>query len=303
MVIRMVLLACVTAVAMGAEKLPEGAGLSARYPQDQGIAKDASVLFADDFEAGDLKKWDDKSGTIAVVADAPSSGKWCVATPMEKGKNTGGEAKKWFLPGADRVFARVYVKFSEDYQYCHHFLWMSGNPPKQKWKSFGKAGLKPDGTYFSTGLEPWFAWGKNPSPGEINFYSYHMDMKVDPKMNKYWGNSFFPPGPGPGTAANETSRVLPKLGKWQCWEFMLQANTVGKSDGRQAMWLDGKLIGDFTGIRWRDEPATKVNCFWLEHFGYDASDPTRQFHKQKQTVWFDDVVIAKEYVGVRVEGK
>ncbi|MEZ0266383.1 MAG: hypothetical protein ACAI43_16765 [Phycisphaerae bacterium] len=290
----------VTAGADAPAKLPEGPGLAAKYPGDQGIAKDAAVLFADDFEAGDLKKWEDMSGTIAITGEKPNAGRHCVVVPMEKGKNTGGQAKRWFMPGADRVYARAYVKFDEGYQYPHHFLWLSGNPRKEKWKSFGKAGLKPDGTYFSTGMECWFAWGKNPPPGELFFYSYFMDMKVDPKMNKYWGNSFFPPGQAAGEAANEQTRVIPKLGQWQCWEFMLAANTPGKADGMQVMWLDGKLVGSFDGIRWRDDASVKVNCFWLEHYGYDPGDPTRKFHKEKQTVWFDDVVIATEYVGPRV---
>jgi hypothetical protein len=59
------------------------------------------------------------------------------------------------------------------------------------------------------------------------------------------------------------------------------------------------LAGHFTGIRWRNSNDIKINCFWLEHYGYDSSDPTRNNAKDKQTVWFDDVVIAKEYVGPR----
>jgi hypothetical protein len=283
------------------EKLPEGPGISAKYPNDANISKDTAVIFADDFESGYLKKWDDKSGTIAITDEKPHGGKKCVTAPMEQGKSTGGEAKKWFMPGADRVFARTYVKFSDDYQYAHHFLTLLANEKKNRWASFGKAGLKPDGkTWFCSGMEPWFAWGKNPSPGEVNFYSYFMDMEIDPKMNKYWGNGYFPPGPQKGKAAAET-RVIPKLGQWQCWEFMIQANTPGKADGRQAMWLDGKLVGAFEGIRWRADADLKINCFWLQHYGYDGSDPTKGTHKEKQTVWFDDVVVAKEYIGPRVE--
>jgi len=289
-----------TAVA-APDELPEGPGLAAKYTGDVNLSRDASVLFADDFESGDLKKWDDKSGSIIVTSEKPNAGAKCAAAPMEKGKNNGGEAKKWFLPGADRVFARTYVRFSPDYQYAHHFLTLLASPRSDRWKPFGKAGLKPDGTYFSTGMEPWFAWGKNPPPGELNLYSYSMDMDVDAKMNKYWGNGFFPPGPQRGKAASET-KVMPKLDTWQCWEFMVQCNTPGKADGRQAMWLDGKLVGDFPGIRWRDDPAVKVNCFWLQHYGYDESDPTRQFHKTRQAVWFDDVVIATQYVGPRIKG-
>ena len=66
------------------------------------------------------------------------------------------------------------------------------------------------------------------------------------------------------------------------------------------MWLDGKLVGEFTGIRWRTAMTTKVNCFWLQHYGADGSDPTRQYWKPQQTVWFDDVVVAREYIGPKV---
>jgi len=272
-------------------------GLAAKYPGDVGIATDPAVLFADNFESGDLKKWDQQRGRVVMTEDKPNTGRWCVQMPMERGKNHGGDAIKWFMPGADAVYARFYVKFSPDYQYNHHFVWLGANQRTNKWSAFGKAGLKPNGTYYSAGLEPWFAWGRNPPPGEVNLYTYYLDMEPDQKMNKYWGNSFFPPGPVKGAAAGK-DRVIPPLNQWQCWEFMIQANTApDKADGKQAMWVDGKLIGEFTGIRWRNDLDLKVNCLWLEHYGYDEGDPTKQFWKDSQSVWFDDVVVARRYIG------
>jgi hypothetical protein len=254
-------------------------------------------LFVENFESGDMKKWDQQRGGVVMSSDKPNSGQWCVQMVMERGKNTGGDAIKWFMPGADTVYVRFYVKFSADYQYCHHFVWLGANQRTNKWSAFGKAGLKPDGTYYSTAMEPWFAWGRNPPPGEVNLYTYYLDMEIDPKMNKYWGNGFFPPGPGKGQAAGP-SRVIPPLDTWQCWEFMIQANTApDKADGKQAMWVDGKLIGEFTGIRWRTDMDLKANCLWLEHYGYDESDPTKQYWKQSQSVWFDDIVVARQYIG------
>jgi predicted amidohydrolase len=278
-----------------ATKSVSGEGLAAKYPGDAGIEKDPAVLFADNFESGDMKKWDQKRGGVIMEEAKPHSGRWCVQMAMERGKNHGGDAVKWFMPGADRVFARFYVKFSPDYQYAHHFVTLLANQRSNKWSAFGKAGLKPNGTYYSTGMEPWFAWGRNPSPGEVNLYTYYLDMEPDRKMNKYWGNSFFPPGPGRGQAAS-AARVVPPLDRWQCWEFMIQANT-DKMDGKQAMWVNGKLVGEFTGIRWREDMDLKVNCFWLQHYGYDESDPTKQYWKQSQSVWFDDVVVARQYIG------
>lgn len=273
------------------------AGLAAKYSGDVGLANDPDVLFSDNFESGDMKQWDQRRGPVTLTEDKPNAGRWCVQMPMERGKNHGADAIKWFMPGADAVYARFYVKFSPDYQYNHHFVWLGANQRTNKWSAFGKAGLKPNGTYYSTGMEPWFAWGKNPSPGEVNLYTYYLDMEPDRKMNKYWGNGFFPPGPDKGKPAGP-QRFIPPLNQWQCWEFMIQANTApDKADGKQAMWVDGKLIGEFTGIRWRNDMDLKVNCFWLEHYGYDEGDPTKQYWKDSQSVWFDDVVVARRYIG------
>lgn len=272
-------------------------GIAARYPGDAGIASDPDVIFAENFEGGDTSRWDEKKGPVQVVEEAPNRGRYAVRIPMRRGVNTGGHLVKWFLPGEDTVYVRFYVKFSADYQYNHHFVWLLANRRDNKWSAFGKAGLKPNGTYYSTGMEPNFAWGRNPPPGEINFYSYFLDMARNEKDGMYWGNAFFPPGPAPGTMAGP-NRVIPPLDRWQCWEFMLQANSAPDvADGRQTMWVDGVQVGDFTGIRWRNDLDLKVNALWLEHYGYDSGDPTRSYWKDQQTVWFDDVVVARRYVG------
>lgn len=284
-------------VAVVALSIQNEAGLAEKYPQDEGIADDPDVLFADNFETGDMKHWDEKRGGVVLMQDGAHSGNWCVQMLMIRGQNEGGDAIKWFMPGADRVYARVYVKFSPDYTYPHHFITLLANQRTNRWSAFGKAGRKPNGSYYSTGMESWFAWGKNPPPGELHLYTYYLDMEPDRKMDKYWGNSFFPPGPDKGVAAG-ANRVLPRLNEWQCWEFMIQANSApDKPDGKQAMWLDGKLVGEYSGIRWREDLDLKVNCFWLQHYGFDSSDPTKQFWKEQQAVWFDDVVIARQYIG------
>jgi hypothetical protein len=255
------------------------------------------ILFQDDFESGNLKKWDEVRGSIVVTNAAPHRGNFCVQADLRRGVNTVADAIKWFRPGADKVHARVYVKLSSNYTYHHHFITLLATERTNRWSAFGKAGRKPDGSYFSTGMETWFAWGKNPPPGELHLYTYYLEMEPDRRMNKYWGNSFYPPGPGKGTAVSP-HRVIPKLDQWQCWEFMIQANSSpDKADGKQAMWLDGKLVAEFTGIRWRNKDDLKINAFWLQHFGYDEGDPTRQYWGEQQTVWFDDLVIATDYIG------
>ena len=278
---------------------PAQKSLASKYLKDKGLAGDPAVLFTDDFEAGNLEKWSktERKGTPTITAEEPNLGKNCVAMRMVRGQNTGAKLVVWFPPGADTVYCRFYVKFSKDFQYAHHFVTLLASDPRDRFKAFGKAGRKPDGSYFTVAMEPWFAWGKNEPPGEINLYTYYPDMEIDRKMNLYWGNAFFPPGPGKGKAAGD-KKVVPKVGVWQCWEFMVQANSApDKLDGKQAMWLDGRPAGEFTGLRFRTDEKCKVHCLWLELFGYDGGDPTRQYWRESQTAWFDDVVVAREYIG------
>ncbi|MGE5611847.1 MAG: hypothetical protein ACM359_21550, partial [Bacillota bacterium] len=87
-------------------------GLAAKYPNDAGIEADGAVLFAENFESGDLKKWGEKKGPVALTNEGPHGGRGCVVIPMTRGKDTGGHLIKWFMPGSETVYARVYVKFS-----------------------------------------------------------------------------------------------------------------------------------------------------------------------------------------------
>jgi predicted amidohydrolase len=50
-------------------------GLAAKYPGDRGIENDPDVFFADNFESGDLKKWDQQRGGVIMAEDAPNAGR------------------------------------------------------------------------------------------------------------------------------------------------------------------------------------------------------------------------------------
>jgi hypothetical protein len=252
-----------------------------------GQDKERKIILADDFESGNFDRWD-RDGeinpkVIAITTDPQlvHSGKRAVEITAAVGEGTGGKLVKWFMPGHDKVHARWYCMFAEDFDQGNHmhFVHMLANRADDKWSAFGKAGLKPNGDdFFTTGLEPDRSWGKNPPPGEMFFYSYFPDMKIDPKMNKYWGNAFRP-----------DEKFLIERGRWYCMEMMVKANTDGKSDGEQAFWIDGKLIGHFKDIRWRTTDKLKVNCFWLLLYVHDS--------KRVNKVYFDDVVISTEYIG------
>jgi hypothetical protein len=186
-----------------------------------------------------------------------------------------------FLPGYDQVYARWYCRFDEDFDQGNHmhFSHLLANRADNKWSAFGQAGKKPAGDdFFSTGLEPWRARGQYPAPGEMMLYAYHMDMPIDPKMNKYWGEMMRPEQP-----------FVLERGRWYCMEMMVKANAPGKSDGEQAFWIDGREVAHFDGLRWREDANLKINDFWLMLYVHQSERINR--------VFFDEVVISTEYIG------
>lgn len=274
----------------GDSGLPQGSGLAARYPHDIEIGRDPKVIFADDFESGDLSHWeerrDDRGKVLALVDESATAallGKRSLRVTATLGENTGGGLTTWFKP-SDSVFVRFYVKFAPDCDYVHHFCTLRANKGLRggdRWSGFGGAGQKPRGDErFSTALEPWGNWGRNPPPGRWNFYSYWHEMKKSPD-GKYWGNSFLP----------EDQKAIPR-DRWICCEFMLKHNTPGKTDGEQAFWIDGKLLGHWKGINWRTSPTLWANALTLESYVTD-----RWTKNKVNVVSFDNVVIAREYIG------
>jgi hypothetical protein len=272
-----------------AAELPSGSGLAAEFDADQEVIEHPAVIFAENFESDDYRtRWDearDKDGKVLSVVDPKSNslGKRCLKVTATLGENTGGGLTKWFESNA-RLFIRFYTKFDEGADYIHHFVTLRANRSlrgRDRWSGFGGAGLKPDGTErFSTALEPWGDWGRNPAPGKWNFYSYWHEMKPAPD-GKYWGNSF-KPGEQPNI----------EKGKWICAEFMIQHNTPGKMDGEQAFWIDGKLMGHWKGISWRTSPTLWANALTLESYVTD-----RWTKNRRNTVYFDNVVVASKYIG------
>lgn len=269
--------------------LPQGPGLAAHFKADSGISANKAVIFADDFESGELgARWDEQSSagkkslSFALPGDR-GCGTRCLRVEARLGENQGGGLTKWFEP-ADPVFVRFYVRFDEGCDYVHHFVTLRANKGLRggdKWSGFGGAGLRPSGDErFSTALEPWGNWGKWPAPGKWNFYSYWHQMQVSPD-GKYWGNSFLP----------QPQADIPK-GRWICAEFMLKHNTPGQPDGEQAFWIDGRLLGHWRDINWRKTDVLKANALTLESYVTDrwTSNPTN-------IVYFDNLVIAREYIG------
>jgi hypothetical protein len=322
------LVAALAAIALdsrGAD--PPAPGIASKYPGDAGIEKDPKVLFAENFEEPSVdalrKRWETASQheSFSFAADVPagSGGKQALLMTHVGGKGTGGQLYRRLPSGQEKVHARFYVRFDPDCAPIHHFgTCVGGNNPKTPWPMV-KAGEPPAGDKsFWVGIEPFGdAW-------RWDYYTYWCEMRGSPPRGQTWGNSFV-----------HDSELKVTRGKWTCVEVMVHMNDVGDTNGEMALWIDGKQVsrlgkgfpkgkwvydkfepgregegirwdrakggperfntkpgGDpFEGFRWRTAKELDLNFVWAYVYITDAPEG----HVSK--VWFDDLVVATEYVG------
>jgi hypothetical protein len=272
-------------------------GIASRYVGDRGIENDPDVVFSEDFEGVGLETvlsgWEyaTHEERMAVSSDTPALSTGSQSLFMR------GSADMYqrLLPGYDQLHIRFYAKFEACCESAGHWVWLGGRNPSVPWP-WPDAGTCPDGDErWATGVEPMgthWSW---------DFYTYWMGMRSAPSGD-CWGNTFSGrPSPWP-VSKNE----------WMCVEFMVKMNDpVTAHNGEQAFWINGEKMAHlgpgfpvgtwiwdgfypdddgrpFEGFQWRKDQGLNVNYVWLEH--YVPNDPGCG-------CWFDDLVIAKEYIG------
>ena len=290
------------------ERLPEHGGLAARYPGDKGLATDPAVVFADDVEssavgtvpgasrterpAGWKSPWDRAFGGPRIIDDPQHvhAGRRALEL-VTNGPGSVGVGK-YLSPGFDRLFLRYYMQYDERFPGAHHVGGLlSARAPGLP---DANPGVRPDGgNQFDVLLDHWSFDPRVPPPGHLVAYVYHMDQQHQ------WGEQFYPSGktqPGVNAARGlfgssfvPRNDVVPRRGRWYCYELMAQANTPGHRDGRVAFWIDGRLAADFPNLRFRSVDELKMNR--AEVAMYESRK--NGLHR----VWIDDVVLATAYIG------
>ncbi len=309
------LLVCLAAAIGGEEaanvlpSLPEGNGLAAKYPGDLGIEKDPAVVFADGFEGcslpADLRaKWDwlihDANMRIAQEPDnVHGGGRALEMTVPQQSIPLAVAVDKQLKDERDVLFLRWYSKFDKGFLVRRSSV-HNGGSISSRYFPGGQAtpGIRADGrNKFLANYEDENSTGE--SPGALNIYCYH------PEQGGGFGDHFYPSGlviPGSEVRSGAATfgpsfiarpDVIPELGRWYCYEFMVKANTPGLRDGRIACWLDGKLVADFPNLRLRDVDTLKIDRFGVGLF--ISRDTVRA-----NTKWYDDVVAATSYIGPQV---
>jgi len=298
-------------------------GLASEYPGDQGIEKNPAVIYSTGFEQAiraPLKIT--RKGVLALKnKKIAHSGDMCVQITATKNVDEGGDLKIHWEKGVEKCYMRVYVRFDKETLMPHHFINLSGHTPTYKYRWGGGAGLRPPGGKsgaFSATLEP--PKGPQGKQGKWHFYSYWHEMHswqtldgtADRRPNSYYGNGFQMED-APGLVRDQ----------WICLELMIQLNDVGEHNGAQAFWIDGKKVGHwkpgspegtwvrehfrtygqynhqpkpFEGISWRTHDSLKVNNAALQWYLSNNSS-WKKMKVDKNIVYFDDLVIATDYIG------
>ena len=286
--------------------------IAQKYIGDKGIENDPDVIFVENFEEASLNalksRWDSVKNVNSMSLSPDklngSTGNNSLLITHIGGKSTGAHLYRRLLPGCEKLHVRFYVKFDPACYPIHHFFHIGGYNPPTPWPQ-GGAGIRPVGNKrFTTGIEPFgnkWRW---------DFYSYWMKMRSSPDK-KSWGHDFI-----------NDPRLKVERGKWICVELMMKMNDpVAESNGQQAVWIDGKpwsrdgqiishlgegfpngnwvwdsfkpdLQGQpFEGFQWRNNPDLKLNFLWV--LLYITKAPPGY----KSRVWFDNIVVAKKYIG------
>jgi hypothetical protein len=290
-------------------------GLAGRYVGDAGIAKDPDVVLFDDFENWpgngtqippdkwhSIRKNDtSRTGTIpgnVVIAGKEGPGKRIleIACWHAPGKSqVGGISRKLgnynhrnegLGDGHDELYVRYYIKFDEDYRGVrNHGANLGGRDLTMENPAWvGMAAIRDVASrgYFYSGLQPYAKQGSREL--EMGFYSYHMDKKGP------WGDRY-----------EVQTRIPIRVGTWHCVERHMKLNSVNPAtneadkDGCEELWVDGRLSIQREGLRFRRSPQLKITLFSFETYyhglpeEFDKSNPIQ--------VYFDNVVIAKKYIG------
>jgi len=296
-------------------RVPRAVGIAARYPGDRGISKDPAVVFTDDFEAwahggtyppeagwNVRKNQTSRTGVVPLSragedeADLSGHALEIACWTTGGGSQTGGlslklgnynHANEGLGDGYDELYIRYYIKFDENYRAVrNHGANLGGRDVTRKDAAWvGMAGIRDVSTrgYFYSGVQPR---GKRGSQElEIGFYSYHLDKKGP------WGENY------------EVQKRIPiKVGRWYCVERHMKLNSVDPSepdpantDGLEELWIDGKLTIRKEGVRFRQVPNLRITFFSLETYYHGLPE---QYHQPNPIrVYFDNLVIAREYVG------
>jgi hypothetical protein len=266
------------------------AGLSDGLIADDGLARHADVLYAENFDQG--TSW------RTLVSDPTTQDSLTVveADRAEGFSALSGRALRVTVRKGTRQALNHQIRFAElpggepEAAYFRYHLRLG-----KHWDPMVDGGKMPGfaGTYGQAGWgqrrvdgsNGWSARGaflRHSGPTSSTqrvFGTYAYTAAADSELGDIWGWNLGP-----------TGRLQKQ--RWYAIEQFVQLNTPGQSDGVLRVWIDGALAFSKKDIRFRDSAALKVESVWLNvyHGGIEKAD-------RDLTLYIDNLVIARRYIG------
>ena len=265
--------ACAAAALLscGAERLPDLPSAPTAPASSVGIVPAApagQVVFADDFESGNLASWPDgvNPAKHRVVNDpaVAKSGSHYLAVTLPAGGD-GGWLTRFFMPGYDALRVSYYVRLSDNWRGGTKLIAFYGSRVDNQWSGLGKAGLCPQGTDFFAAM---LLGEANGNPGATRFYTYYPQMSREPDGRTCWGRY------GDGSERYASLTPLTR-GQWHHVELSVQLNTSGEKNARQEFWVDGYPGGTWSGFSFGDTSVLRLNAVQLT-FSVTGGVPSNQ---------------------------
>jgi hypothetical protein len=256
-------------------------GIAAKYPGDAGLEHDPDVLLVESFESDSwLKTWQEISHPerkeIETDPGIALVGRRCLRLPVTpEGKETAAGWMHYWWEGSQEVYLRYYFRLSKGGDWRNNkLLQLHGHPAGERYGP--GAGKKPTG--FDTISSGTGVGGDQGPPWtRVMLYTYW------PHQQGPWGDNVLP-----------NRGVEPKINEeeWTCYEVMVKLNDVGRENGEQRLWINGRLVVEQTGMEWRKTDKLVINNIMLSTY---TSEPPRP--GTRRTVWIDGVVLARRYIG------
>jgi len=247
-----------------------------------------AVVFYDDFDSAPTDSWryhEPRSEDHTLTSREALGGRGMALELFYATGERGTGGRKLFFgdsPVGDPVrpdesftdiYWRIYVK--------HQKGWTGGGPAKM---SRATIMASPDDWRQACILHVWSAGEKltlDPATG-VDGADVVTTRYNDFEHLRWLGNR--PQAPFPIHATEES-------GRWVAVEARLKLNTPGLADGYAALWIDGRLEAERTGMDFRgswDERG--INAIFLEAY-WNQGSPVDQYR------WYDDFVVSTEPIG------
>lgn len=285
--------------------------IAEKYPDDDGIAKDPRVLFADDFEGWERGRCSVPEGTWEyrhskdeepahedIVAGKVASGANVLRISCWAGGRSSAGLTKFLGnyqhrnqelgPGHEEIYVRYYQKLGAGYTPVrNHGANLGGRDVTRSGSWWvGQARIRDVSSkgYFYSGLQPYRGKEKKLWWG---FYSYHLDKRG------LWGDHYKP---------KDGERASIEVDRWTCLERRMKLNSVNplKSDGIEELWVDGKLAIRRDGLRFRKVPELRIAFLSLAVYYHGL--PELYSRERPIKVYYDHVVIATDRIGCLTRG-